>query len=276
MNPSSATPSRTDTGIAGDTGPGAADYRRSHVGAALAAAYHDDFTARLPGRYWATVEQPLLADLLAEASSRPLDQMHHLDVASGSGRVLAWLQPRTARSTAIDISDDMLAHARAAVPAAAFVVGDASTMRFGQPFDLVTAFRFFLNAGPELRADVLDRIGECLAPGGLLVANIHAQPWSTLGLWRRAKRRLGHPADSVLTAADFGQLLADHGFEVVAERTYGYLPLTRRIGPGRLADAFCAADRRLNGLLPSRNPAACCWLVAARRIALGTGAGSGA
>lgn len=268
--PSSATPSPAGTprgtGAGADTGPGAADYRRSHLGPALAAAYHDDFTARLPGRYWATVEQPLLAGLLAEATARPLDELHHLDVASGSGRVLAWLQPRVARSTAIDISDDMLAHARATVPAATFVVGDASAMRFAQPFDLVTAFRFFLNAGPELRAGVLDRIGESLAPGGLLVANVHAQPWSSLGLWRRAKRRLGRPADSVLTAAAFERLLADHGFEVVAERTYGYLPLTRRIGPGRLADAFCAADGRLNRLLPARNPLACCWLVAARRV----------
>jgi len=265
VTPSSATPPSAGTGPGTDTGPGAADYRRSHVGVALAAAYHDDFTARLPGRYWATVEQPLLADLLAEATTRPLDELHHLDVASGSGRVLAWLQPRTARSTAIDISDDMLAHARATVPGATFVVGDASAMRFAQPFDLVTAFRFFLNAGPELRADVLDRIGECLAPGGLLVANIHAQPWSTLGLWRRAKRRLGRPADSVLTAAAFQRMLGDHGFEVVAERTYGYLPLTRRIGPGWLADAFCAVDRQLNHLMPARNPLACCWLVAARR-----------
>jgi len=265
VTPSSATPQSAGTGPGTDTGPGAADYRRSHVGVALAAAYHDDFTARLPGRYWATVEQPLLADLLAEATTRPLDELHHLDVASGSGRVLAWLQPRTARSTAIDISDDMLAHARATVPGATFVVGDASAMRFAQPFDLVTAFRFFLNAGPELRADVLDRIGECLAPGGLLVANIHAQPWSTLGLWRRAKRRLGRPADSVLTSAAFQRMLGDHGFEVVAERTYGYLPLTRRIGPGWLADAFCAVDRQLNHLMPARNPLACCWLVAARR-----------
>ena len=258
-----------------DTGPGAADYRRSHMGAALAAAYHDDFTVRLPGRYWAAVEQPILADLLAEACARPLDQHHHLDVASGSGRVLAWLQPRTARSTAIDISDDMLAHARAAAPAATFVVGDASAMAFAQPFDLITAFRFFLNAGPELRAGVLDRIGECLAPDGLLVANIHAQPWSALGLWRRAKRQLGRPADSVLTAAAFERLLADHGFEVVAERTYGYLPLSRRLGPGRPADAFCAVDRTLNRWLPARNPLACCWLVAARRRTPGTGTGVG-
>ncbi len=271
MNPS---PSAAPTPPAGtDSGPGATDYRRSHMGAALAASYHDDFTARLPGRYWAAVEQPLLAELLAEATARPLGEQHHLDVASGSGRVLAWLQPRVARSTAIDISDDMLAHARATVPGATFVVGDASAMRFPQRFDLVTAFRFFLNAGPELRADVLDRIGECLAPGGLLVANIHAQPWSTLGLWRRAKRALGRPADQVLTAAAFERLLARHGFEVVAERTYGYLPLTRRVGPGRAADAFCAADRRLNRWLPARNPLACCWLVAARR-ATGTGAAS--
>jgi SAM-dependent methyltransferase len=240
------------------------DYRQSHLGADLAASYHDDFTARLPGRYWQTVEQDLLRGLLAEATAGPLAGMRHLDVASGSGRVLAYLQPRTAHSTALDISEAMLAHARAAVPAATFVVGDASTMTLGQRFELVTAFRFFLNAGPELRAAVLDRVRQHLSPDGLLVANIHAQPVSSLGLWRRLKRRLGRPADSVLSIAELEALLWDHGYEVVAERTYGYLPLTRRLGPGLPSTAFCATDRLLNRLLPARNRFACCWLVAAR------------
>lgn len=241
------------------------DYRQSHRGAALAGSYHDDFTARLPGRYWSTVEQPLMASLLAEVLPRPLAGLRHLDVASGSGRVLAYVQPQAAGSTAVDISEAMLAHARAAVPDADFVVDDAATMDLGQTFDLVTAFRFFLNAGPELGADVLDRIGDHLAPGGLLVANIHAQPLSSLGLWRALKRRLGRSADSVMSIGDFDQLLRAHHFEVVADRTYGYLPLTRRIGPGRLARLFCRLDQGLNYVLPDRNRFACCWLVAARR-----------
>jgi SAM-dependent methyltransferase len=241
------------------------DYRRSHIGAELAASYQNDFSARLPGQYWRAVEQDLLAEVLAEAAPGPLNRLRHLDLASGSGRVLAYLQPRTAHSTAVDISQDMLAHARAAVPDATFVVGDAATMHFDRPFDLVTAFRFFLNAGPELRADVLDRVRHNLAPGGVLVANIHAQPFSSLGLWRTIKRNLGRPADSVMTIGEFQRLLTAHGFEVLAERTYGYLPLTRRIGSGLPAALFCRADQVLNCMLPDRNRFACCWLVAARR-----------
>lgn len=243
------------------------DYRLSHRGDELAASYVKDFTERLPGRYWHEVEQPLLAGLLGEALRRDLGEVRHLDVASGTGRVLAYLQPKTAGSTAIDISEEMLAHAKLAAPEASFVVGDASVMEFAEPFDLVTAFRFFLNAGPELRSAVLARIRANLADDGLLVANVHAQPYSSLGIWRTLKASSGRRSDSTLSIAAFRQLLEGHGFEVVGDRTYGYLPLTRKVGPGFLCTAFCTVDRLLNRLLPARNPFACCWLVAARPAA---------
>ena len=118
----------------------------------------------------------------------------------------------------------MLKHAKQLVPQANVLVVDASRMELPQRFDIATAFRFFLNAEPTLRSAVLDRIREHLQPGGLLIANIHSQPWSSLGMWRNFKRNLGFKADRVMKIREFSDLLEQHQFEVIAQRVCGYLP----------------------------------------------------
>lgn len=243
----------------------ASDYRYSHIGAGTAANYQEYFSRCLPGSYWRSVERPIFAGLLQQAlGNRSLAELTCLDIATGSGRVLEALHGRTKSAVGLDISDDMLAHAKVTIPGARFITCDASTMELGEQFDLVTAFRFFLNAQPSLRAAVLDRIRAHLAPGGMLVANIHAQPWSVLGTWRGLRRSLGFQADDVMAIGEFRELLAAHGFRVVADRTYGYLPLYYRLRSPLAIRAFCRLDQRFNRSVSRPNPFASCWMVAAR------------
>lgn len=241
------------------------DYRSSHTSSSTAASYQEVFSRHLPGAYWRTVEQPLLESLLTQVmSGRSISELNHLDVASGSGRLLEFFHGRTKCSTGLDISEEMLKHAKRLVPQANFLIADASHMQLSERFDMVTAFRFFLNAEPTLRSAVLDRIREHLQPGGLLIANIHSQPWSSLGMWRDFKRRLGVQADRNMKIGEFNALLNRHGFEVIAHRTYGYLPLYRGLRCGAGTRLFCALDQQLNRLYAKPNPFACCWMVAAR------------
>ena len=79
-----------------------------------------------------------------------------LDVATGTGLVLRALRDRDPglRLTGIDLSGGMLAVARAALPGAALVEGDATALLFGDAeFDLVTCatgLHLFPDAGAAL------------------------------------------------------------------------------------------------------------------------------
>lgn len=240
-------------------------YRDSHLGPAVAAGYDRDYMERYPAQYWHHVEAPLLDGLLDEVLPGGLSPVRHLDLACGTGRIIAHLAPRTTWSVGVDISPDMLTHARRRAPeAAGFALGDITAPPVAGSFDLITAFRFFLNAEPDLRSEGLAAIRRILAPGGVLVANIHCQPWSPLGVWRRGRRALGRPADSVLGIDAFESVLVDEGFSPVAERTYGFLPLTARLSRGATSRALCRLDPWVASRARERSRLASSWLVAAR------------
>jgi SAM-dependent methyltransferase len=151
----------------------------------------------------------------------------YLDFACGSGRVLALLEGRAAEATGVDISAEMVALARPKLTASRLMVGDPTadpTLAPG-PYDLVTAFRFLLNADDDLRGRALDAIHRALADDGLLVLNLHGNATSLRGLSlaaRRLRPRPGPPPRQ-LSWRRLRRLLDDHGFQAVEVLGYGFL-----------------------------------------------------
>lgn len=93
-----------------------------------------------------------------------------LDVATGTGLVLRALREcdPALRLTGIDLSAGMLAVARAALPVASFVEGDATTLPFGDAeFDLVTCATG-LHLFPDAGAAIAEWV-RVLRPGGRAV-----------------------------------------------------------------------------------------------------------
>jgi hypothetical protein len=120
------------------------------------------------------------------------------------------------------------------------------------PFDLIAAFRFFLNAEPSLQNEVLAWMRDSLRPGGLVVANFHVNPSSPRGAYLRL--RLTPPARPATMSVEQARLLfAAHGFTVRAVIGYNFLPY-RRAGRKLLAPKVRrAVETRLAGtkaLLP--------------------------
>ena len=136
--------------------PAPSSYRESHLGAAKARSYDEDLwdPQAAKGLDW-LVEQRLLAGVLRSAGSSAPGPA--ADFACGTGRVLEFLGLYFPAPVGIDVSPDMLALARARCPRAKLILGDVTTMPSlaPGPFDLITAFRFFLNAEPPLRSEVL-------------------------------------------------------------------------------------------------------------------------
>lgn len=136
-----------------------------------------------PGSYdwWVSQhERSVLRRLIGEWSRTNGRAPRLLDFACGSGRVLEAVDDLVAHATGVDVSEAMLTLAQARAPRARLILGDPVRVPslLDGTYDIITSFRFFLNAGDELRRKVLRVLRSYLAPDGLLIANIHGNAWS--------------------------------------------------------------------------------------------------
>jgi len=146
-------------------------YRNSHQHKGI--DYHTRFSENPRRAMVWNLERKILLRIV----SRFLDarSCEHLDFACGTGRILTFLEDHVATSTGVDISESMLAIARQNTTKATIFHGDLTRepVLKGRSFDLITTFRFFPNAEPQLRTDAINTLTRLMKPDGLLVFNNH-------------------------------------------------------------------------------------------------------
>ena len=151
---------------------GGADTRDDRVRAAydtVAAAYADHFIdelRNLPFETW------LLDRVVAHAQGQPV-----VDAGSGPGHLTAYLADRGADVTGIDYSPAMVSEARRRFPDQSFAVGDLR--RLTRPptssgWAAVVAWYSLIHLAASELPDALAALTRPLAPGGWLVAGLHA------------------------------------------------------------------------------------------------------
>ena len=106
---------------------------------------------------------------------------NYLDFACGTGRIIETVAPLFENSTGVDVSAEMLKHARSKMSVPQLLELDLTTddQSAPGPFDLITAFRFLVNAESDLRRAALKALRQRIATDGLLVVNNHSNPVST-------------------------------------------------------------------------------------------------
>lgn len=175
-----------------------------------------------------------------------------LDFACGTGRVTSAIEPLVDETLGVDISENMVALARAKCSRAQFKVGDilARPELLAGTYDLITAFRFLLNVESEMRRQVLRRLREVIRPDGRLIVNVHGNSRSLRHpaiVWRRWREQ-GKNSGAMLnemSPTETRRLLAECGFQVVHQPGFGILPPTLYRTPFRSLAA--AVDRSLAG-----------------------------
>jgi len=151
-----------------------------------------------------------------------------LDFACGTGRILGHFHGQVASATGVDVSPSMMEGARKVAPNAELIEADLTQEDTlgARSFDLITAFRFFPNAEPELRRSVLVVLARHLAPNGLLVFNNHKNRNS---LTRRISRLLGRAITrGTMSHGEVEALLASAGLRIQTMVPLGTLPLSDR------------------------------------------------
>lgn len=201
-------------------------YRSSHVDKGQ--DYQDIFVERRDlAMAWA-VERRLLDELvLRRFGDRPF---RYLDFACGTGRILAHMERHATESVGVDVSRSMIACARPWLERATVIRGDLTRdpVLGDRRFDLITAFRFFPNAEPELRHEAMAALVRHLAPGGVIVFNNHQ---NSVALRRRLLRVAGRDPGHEMRPAEVGELLDGVGLEVQAVHGVGLLPFSHRFMP---------------------------------------------
>lgn len=149
-----------------------------------------------------------------------------LDFACGTGRILAFLEHKVNNAVGVDIAEEMLSRARQVVRNARLIKADLTRMDplQGEQFDLITAFRFFLNAESELREEAMAVLSQKLRnQDSALIFNMHGNLWSSRMFtkwWLRLKGK--HLSTS--TRREMELLAERHGLRVVRWYGFGMLP----------------------------------------------------
>jgi SAM-dependent methyltransferase len=178
-----------------------------------------------PARYdswvWELYKPYLIQIVRKFASTR--DHLKYLDFACGTGRITTELESLATDSLGIDISQPMLDYASHKLSHTTLRCGDI----LQQPdiadydYDLITAFRFFLNTEPEMRALVMRSLASRLSTsGGKLIFNIHSHSGSVDGIKSLYRRLRGWPPVNAMSYAQVRRLVEDAGLEI--EAWYGF------------------------------------------------------
>jgi len=144
---------------------------------------------------------------------------------------MAYLEPRVASVTGVDISPEMMEVARRRLPGKELILGDLTTsdLLAGRQFDIITAFRFFPNAEAQLRQDAASALDRLLAPDGILVFNNHQNASSTRARLARLLRR--GSSQRLMSHGEVVDLLDTIGFRIARVYAMAYLPFTERWMP---------------------------------------------
>ncbi len=188
------------------------DYRESHLQPEKGKSYHAAFSDEPYRNMVWQFEKGILDCILKVFYSN--SDIHLFDFACGTGRILSYLEDRTKSAIGVDLSPSMLEVARKNKRSAEIMEADLtrSTVLGDRKFNLITAFRFFPNAQPELRTEAMQVLANHLEDDGYLVFNNHKNTGSTRNRLARLCGRRGYRGMSI---AEVEALLVETGLEIV-------------------------------------------------------------
>jgi SAM-dependent methyltransferase len=139
------------------------------------------------------LEKTILVEIVKKIKQKT-GRVDCLDFACGTGRIISFLEDKVDSATGIEISRTMLSMAAKRVRRATLLCKDITTNMndIEGHYDLITAFRFLLNAEPDLKLAAIRELAKRLkGPESRLVINVHGNPFSYKAIlipynWSRA------------------------------------------------------------------------------------------
>lgn len=170
-------------------------YRENFTGSTKPQEYDRQYEKHSYGEILWTIERQQLFEFV-----RRFRQSHsridYLDFAAGTGRVISFLEEHVDSAVGIEISPAMIKNAESKLKRGRMLCADITVPEapLEGRYDLITAFRFFLNADPDLRCAAMNSLAMRLKDqSSRLIFNNHGNLWShKLAMWPfHAVRRAG-------------------------------------------------------------------------------------
>lgn len=236
-------------------------YRDSHKYAEKGAEYEAYYETRAWQSFLWSREQKIILGILEKYyGDKDIDL---LDFACGTGRITRLLEDRVRTSTGVDVSSSMLAIARKKLKRTEIIERDITVENVlrAREFNLITAFRFFLNAEPELRLAAIKTLAGLLAEDGYLVFNNHrnfGSPWIKWAHMRHHQKNL-QGTYNVMKIAEMKTLVENAGLEIIEVYPVGFFHPPRVPVSCRLNSAIDGAAGKFKCLTRfSESPVAVC------------------
>ncbi len=178
--------------------------------------------------------------------------VNYLDFACGTGRITCMVEHLVDSSTAVDVSESMIHEAKAKLKRTGIIHVLEDDLLREERFQLITAFRFFVNAEPALRASAMNYLAGKLSMGWIFVFNIHQNSGSIHtragAVVRRVRRVEPDQTMNYWSVAAATQMLIDCGLRVRRLYSVGLLRVPRlpvRSGLYGMVDHIASRSRRL-------------------------------
>ena len=203
-------------------------YGDSHKAEGMGERYDHLYATDLWHMFLWSREQRILSDFL-DSYFQGRD-IHLLDFACGTGRLTSFFENRVTTSVGVDVSESMLEKARQRLNRTELIQADLTkgNVLQGRKFNLITAFRFFLNAEPKLRQAVMAVLVPLLTEDGYFVFNNHrniSSPMVRLRYIWGCKIRGGR--GNFMSTKEMKNLVEDFGLEVAKIFPVGFLSLPK-------------------------------------------------
>lgn len=205
-------------------------YRESHIAPEKGETYSGSFQDYSYRRMIWEWEQKKLLEVV-NTHFVETAQIRYLDFACGTGRVLGFLerQNKIQEAFGVDVSKSMLNVAQKNLIRSSIIFGDITRENIfpAESFDLVTTFRFFLNAEWELKIEAMKSLSILLRSGGGMVFNIHMQTGCFEDrLLRLYSKILGRTVSyNSMSIPEVTELVNRENLEIVAIYHYGVVPV---------------------------------------------------
>ncbi len=206
------------------------DYRKSHTSNSKGEDYDKSFRNSDYRQFILRWEDLVLKNIISEFV---VNKQNYLDFACGTGRITKLVEQSFNNAYGIDVSESMIKQATKKVKKAKIIKQDIT---ISNPFesdqmDLITSFRFFLNAEKKLRSEVLDSLHSILNRDGYLVFNIHnnstiiSRSIDKLAIFKKKLDGKKFQPQNSMSISEVRCLLDKHNFEIVKTYHKALIPL---------------------------------------------------
>ncbi len=156
-------------------------YRKKFIGKIKVSEYDEkQYKKHSYGELLWDIEQSQLLDFLREFKQNH-SEIRYLDFAAGTGRIISFLEKHVNAAIGIEISADMAEIAKEKIDLGHILCVDITenSCPIEGKYDLITAFRFYLNAEPELQRKTLKSLVLRLKDeSSRIIFNNHGNFWS--------------------------------------------------------------------------------------------------